>query len=164
MTGQERSGGAAVFVGPTWLDFEGYGGSFRALAIGGRGLTFRGNHAVEVAATFTFPGGQSEALPLCAPEALDCEGRRSPGFVSTATVAFRPDIHLRGVHTTFGGGALAAGNMRGGPSWAITGVLGVEWSPGGRARALQLSMRVFVPHRPVAGMSQLFVPAIGLVF
>lgn len=155
-------------VGPTALDFAGFGGRFGA-AVGEVSIArrFGANAGADLSAFSVVPMGSATAEPTCgAPIGGACAARTSPnalnGFLfSPFAFVGRSDLRL-----STGVGMVAA---TGGEGFtrrsSVALAAGVDWVPESRSRLVpSVGIRAVHLSTPIAGVRQLLLPGIGMTF
>jgi hypothetical protein len=156
----------SLTVGPSVVNFTGFGGSFGAAVMQ---LNIRRDLTRSVGAELTLftvaPTGGSSSIPGCAPGS-PCETLSTPNMLYGAM----PSVYswVGGTSLRVSGGVGFAG-AAGGEGFqnrhTPAGLLGIDWMPRSRNRMVPtLAFRVVQLSRPIAGARQLLLPGVGLAF
>lgn len=163
---QDGSTQVTFTVGPTVVDFAGFGG-----ALGGAAAQLRVSHFFsrnlggELSAFAILPTGGSASLATCVP-GNSCESRATPRLLNGVLVSPFVFAGNTGLRITLGAGAVrAAGGQGPGARASAAGALGVDWDSRSTSRfAPIIGVRVVRLATPIYGARHLLLPGVGLTF
>jgi len=156
----------SLTVSPSFVNFDGWGGSFGAAVIRvSVSRDFTRTLGGELTAFTLAPAGGSVSQPGCVPGG-SCESRATPNLLYGVLPAMYAWVGGSDLRVTAGVGYAGAGGGEGlGNRSSVAGLLGLDWVPRGRNRFVPtLAVRVVQLGSPIAGARQLLLPGAGFSF
>jgi hypothetical protein len=163
---QEEGTTVTLSVGPSFVNFVSFGGSFpAAVAQLNVSRPFTRLTGGEVSMFALAPLGAASAVPDCLPMA-SCVSTTTPSLLTGALVSVFGYAGETGLRASLGGGAAFAAGGEGFPNRSTpAGVVGLDWLPQSNNRFVPtLSVRLVYLTSPMAGARQLLLPGLGLRF
>lgn len=166
---QEEEGTRVTLrVGPTALDFAGFGGRFGAavaeLSVARR---FGANAGADLSAFTILPTGGATATPGCTdPVSGACVARSSPNALNGVLLSPFTFVGGSNLRIATGVGVIGAAGGEGFPRRSSAAfAAGIDWVPDSRSRlAPSVGIRAVRLANPVAGVRQLLMPGVGVTF
>ncbi len=163
---QEEGTTVTLTVGPSFVNFAGFGGSFpAAVAQLNVSKPFTRVTGGELSFFAMAPLGGATSMPGCVPLA-SCVTTQTPSLLSGALISVFAYASETGLRASVGGGGAFASGGEGFPHRASpAGVVGLDWIPESRNRLIpSLAVRLVYLTSPIAGARQLLLPGFGLRF
>ena len=153
-------------VGPTFVDFAGFGGSVGAAAAQLQvSRYFSPTAGGELSAFMVVPAGGASSQPECVAGAT-CQSRATPGMVNGLLASAFTFLGESGFRVSAGGGGVKAFGGEGlGATASLAGSVGLDWVTRGNSRLLPtFGVHVVQLARPIAGARQFLLPGAGFTF
>lgn len=163
---QETGTTVTLTVSPSFVSFDGFGGSFGAvvarLSISRDFTRVTGG---EVSAFTLAPLGGASSQPGCTVGST-CQSRSTPSVLSGVLMSLFAYAGETGLRAAAGVGVVGATGGEGlGNRSSVAGVIGLDWLPRSNNRfAPTFAIRLVQLSSPIAGARQLLLPGIGLSF
>jgi hypothetical protein len=163
---QETNTTISLTVSPSFVNFEGWGGSFGAAVIR---LSVSRDFTQTVGGEFNAftltPMGGASAQPGCA-IGTPCQSRTTPSALYGVMPSLYSWLGGSDLRVTAGAGYVGAGGGEGlGHRSSVAGLLGLDWVPRGNNRLVPtLALRIVQLGSPIAGARQLLLPGVGISF
>jgi hypothetical protein len=166
LAAQETGTTVTLTISPTFVSFNGFGGSFgAAVARLSVSRSFTRLTGGEVSAFALAPLGGASIQPGCVPGG-SCQTRSTPSVLSGLLTSMFGYAGETGLRASAGVGVVGASGGEGlGNRSSFAGVLGLDWVPQTDNRFVPtIAFRVVQLASPIAGARQLLLPGVGLSF
>jgi hypothetical protein len=163
---QETGTTVSLTVSPSFVDFDGWGGSFGAAVVRvSISRDFTTSVGAELTAFTLAPMGGAVAQPGCVPGG-SCQSRATPNLLYGVLPAMYAWIGGSDFRVSAGVGFAGAGGGEGlDRRRSAAGLLGLDWVPRNRNRFVPtLALRVVQLGSSIAGARQLLLPGAGFSF
>lgn len=163
---QETGTTVTLTVSPSFVNFDGFGGSFgAAVARLSVSRDFSRMTGGEISAFAIAPLGGATSQPGCTVGST-CQTRSTPSVISGLLTSIFAYAGESGLRASVGiGGATASGGEGLGHRSSAAGLVGLDWLPRSNNRfAPTFSIRLVQLASPIAGARQLLLPGVGLTF
>lgn len=163
---QEEATTVTLSVGPSFVNFVSFGGSFpAAVAQLSVSKPFTRQTGGELSFFALAPLGSAAAVPDC-PPLVSCVATQTPSLLSGALVSVFAYAGETGLRASVGGGGAFASGGEGFPHrTSPAGLVGLDWIPESRNRFIPaVNVRLVYLTSPIAGARQLLLPGLGLRF
>lgn len=162
---QETGTTVTLTVSPSFVSFDGFGGSFGAVVARlSVSRDFNRMTGGEVSAFTLAPLGGASSQPGCTVGST-CQSRSTPSVLSGALTSLFVYAGETGLRAAAGIGAVGASGGGLGNRSSVAGVIGLDWVPRSNNRfAPTFAIRLLQLSSPIAGARQLLLPGLGLTF
>lgn len=163
---QETGTTVTLTVSPSFVSFDGFGGSFGAVVARlSVSRDFTRMTGGEVSAFTLAPLGGASSQPGCTVGST-CQSRSTPSVLSGVLTSLFVYAGETGLRAAAGVGAVGASGGQGLENRSsVAGLVGLDWVPRSNNRfAPTFAVRLVQLSRPIAGARQLLLPGIGLSF
>jgi hypothetical protein len=166
MAAQEPDRTTVTFaVSPSFIQFDGFGGSFgTAVAQLRVQRTFGVDAGGELSMFAVVPMGAATSIPSC-PLLGSCVTRSTPNVLNGVIASGYRYLGATGLRIGLGGGNVWASGGEGSPhTSSLAGLAGIDWESRSSGIRPTIGVRMVLLTRPIYGARQLLVPGAGFSF